>query len=91
MDEIKEISNDADKSIYGTRIYSDRLLSLSLLCPDDGTRMKATGDMYLSSITSEWMVEYLCPQDREIFRMWTGETEALTRQIAKDVLGKKDG
>jgi hypothetical protein len=77
------------KNEYSMRIYSDRLLPLTRRCPDDGTWMKATGDMYLSSVTSEWFVEYLCPKDGEIIRGWMPEIYSITKQIADNVLTQR--
>ena len=88
MDEIKEISNDALKSIYSMQIYSDRLLPLTRQCPDDGASMTATGNMYFHRKSSYWSVEYVCPKDGEIIRGWMPEIDEITKQIAKDVLEK---
>ena len=90
MDEIKEFT-DAEKKAYDKGIYSDRLLSFTTRCPEDGASMKATGNMYLHRKSSHWMVEYLCPKCKEFFNIWTPEVDAITKRIAKDVLGKKDG
>jgi len=89
MDEIREL-NDLEKGHYSIQIYSDRLLNLMTDCSIDGAWSKATGDMYLLTITSKWVVEYLCPTDGELFRKWTRQTDAITKQIAKDVLGEEN-
>lgn len=89
MDEIRELT-DVEKRHYSIQIYSDRLLNLMTDCSEDGAWSQATGNMYFLRITSEWVVEYLCPKDRELFRKWTRETDATTKQIAKDVLGDEN-
>jgi hypothetical protein len=84
MDKLKNLT-DAERKAYGMGIYSDRLLSLKIKCPEDGTWMNATGNMYLDN---HWIVEYLCPKDKELFNIWTPAIDALTKQIAKDVMEK---
>jgi hypothetical protein len=92
MDEIREIATDAEKGIYSMRIYSDRLNKIAKICPDDGSLMHGTGEMYLrrSKRGSHWHLEYLCPKDGEILRGWTPEVDELTHQIAKDVLEEEE-
>jgi hypothetical protein len=89
MDEIRKLSN-AEKKDYSMRIYSDRLLNLIKQCSIDGTWSEATGEMILLKGSSRWLVEYLCPSERETFRKWTPDIDALTKQIAKDVLGEEN-
>jgi hypothetical protein len=70
------------------RIYSDRLLALKRRCPEDGTWMSGTGNMYFDKKPAFWVVEYLCPKDGELFRSWMPEIDGITKQIAKDVIEK---
>ena len=88
MDEIR-VLNDAEKMHYRFHIHSDRLKTLSRVCPDDGELIDATGEMYLRKNTDRWSVEYRCPRDGEIIRSWQPDVDALTKQIAADVLGKE--
>ncbi len=87
MDEIREIDNEGDRSIFSMRIYSDRLKTLVRECPDDGQAIHATGDMYFDKSVDRWYVQYYCPQDGEM-KTWQPGVDALTRQIAADVLGQ---
>ena len=87
MDEIRGV-NQNEKNEYSLRIYSERLLNLKKQCSEDGAWSHATGEMYYIESISRWAVEYLCPIDGEIFRSWARETEAITKEIAKDVLEK---
>ena len=88
MDKLKDLTA-VEKKSYRMAIYSDRLAGLTLRCPEDGTWMTATGNMFMYAKSSHWMVEYLCPKDKELINIWTPELDALTKQIAKGVLEKQ--
>jgi phage FluMu protein Com len=66
-------------------IYQNRLLGLTMKCPECGTLMTATGKMHYDPTMSRWFIEYWCPRDQEMFPIYTPETDHLTRDIAKDV------
>jgi hypothetical protein len=63
-------------------VKSDLLLGLSLACPECGTPMKSTGKMYYSPVIKDWLIEYWCPYDRQLFKIYTPETHSLSRKLA---------
>lgn len=85
MDELRELSM-SDKQRLRLHIYSDRLLDQTRNCPDDGAWMKATGHMYFRESVSNWIVEFACPEHGEIIPSWSPKLDAVTKQIAQDVL-----
>jgi len=89
MDEIRSLQVGEEK-LYNMKIYSDSLLKLIRDCPDDGHLMRATGLMYFNARISRWSVEYMCTKDKEVYNIGARDTDALTKQIAKDVLEKKN-
>lgn len=91
MDEIREITHKGDRGNYSMRIYSDRLKALVRECPDDGEVMHAIGEMYRGKNVDRWYVEYRCTRDKELILSWQPDVDALTKQIAADVLGKTNG
>lgn len=92
MEEIRVIKNKTEKEIYSIRIYSDRLKSLTRLCPDDGALISATGEMYLrrnmKKRADHWFVEYYCHVDGELIKNWSSTSDELTQEIAAEVLKK---
>lgn len=66
--------------------HNDRLLGLTIRCPECGTFMTATGKMHYNTTMSQWFIEYWCPRDREMFPIYTPETDQLARDIAKDTM-----
>jgi hypothetical protein len=66
----------------GQKIYSKRLLGLKQKCPECGTMMTATGNMYYNGVISNWSIEYWCPKDQENFRIYVPEMAHLTQEIA---------
>lgn len=72
-----------NKTIFDKKIYSKRLLQLSRKCPECGTLMAATGNMFLlRGSNSDWAIEYWCPKDREFFHIYTPETNEIAEKIA---------
>lgn len=66
------------------QVKSKRLQSLTLPCPQCGTTMQATGKMNYNPVIEEWVIEYWCPSDQQLFTIYTPETAGLTRDIAKE-------
>lgn len=66
-------------------LESDRLLSLTVRCPEDGTFMSATGRMHYVANMSDWFIEYWCPTDQELITIYTPESARLAREIAGDM------
>ena len=64
-------------------VHDDKLLALTMRCPECGTLMAATGNMHYNATMSQWFIDYWCPRDREIFPIYTPETYRLAREIAK--------
>lgn len=65
-------------------VKNDRLLGLSVACPQCGTAMQSTGKMYYSSVIKDWLIEYWCPYDRQLFNIYTPETYSLAWELAPD-------
>ncbi|WP_143002358.1 hypothetical protein [Nitrosospira sp. Nl5] len=65
-------------------VKSDRLLGLSVACPQCGTTMQSTGKMHYSPVIKDWLIEYWCPSDRQLFNIYTPETYSLARELASD-------
>ena len=66
------------------QVRSDKLSSLTLACPECGTTMQATGTMRYDSVIEEWVIQYWCPSDRQVFDIYTPETSVLAAEIAKE-------
>ena len=64
--------------------YSEKLLPLTHECSECDATLTATGKMYYDSRRKYWLIEYWCPHDRELFRIWSANRDALTRAIAQD-------
>ena len=67
------------------QVKSEKLLSLTLACPECGTTMQATGKMSYNSVIKEWVIQYWCPSDRQVFNIYKPETADLAGEIAKEV------
>ena len=48
------------------------------------TSMTATGKLYYDIRLDKWLIEYWCPKDQELFRIWSADRDALTREIAQE-------
>lgn len=70
-------------------VTSDRLLGLSLICPECGTTMRSTGKMQYSPVIKEWLIEYWCPRDQQLFHIYTPETYSLARELAPEPKAEK--
>ena len=77
---IVDISTNKD---YDKKISDLRLAVLKKKCPECNTLLTATGNMYHSTVTLDWFVEYWCPEDKEMLYIWNPENESLTAAIAK--------
>ena len=79
QDELPEIMDQSDREVK-----SDRLLGLAVACPQCGAAMQSTGKMYYSPVIKDWLVEYWCPCDRQLFKIYTPETYSISRELASD-------
>lgn len=73
---------------FDIEMKSDRLLGLSIACPECGSAMQSTGKMYYSPVIKEWLIEYWCPSDRQMFNIYTPETYSLSRELAQNSKSK---
>ena len=63
-------------------VKSDLLLGLSIACPECGAALQSTGKMVYSPVIKDWLIEYWCPYDRQLFKIYTPETYSLSRKLA---------
>jgi hypothetical protein len=68
----------------GGEVKSDKLLGMSLVCPQCGSAMQSTGKMQYSPVINEWLIEYWCPRDRQLFHIYTPEAYSLARDVASE-------
>ncbi|MEO5682472.1 MAG: hypothetical protein ABIQ88_07500 [Chitinophagaceae bacterium] len=71
-------NNGCDKKISNLR-----LAAIKKKCPECGTMLTATGDMYHSTVTLDWFIEYWCTDHKEMFYIWNPENDSLTSGIAQ--------
>jgi hypothetical protein len=71
---------------YDDSITSDKLLGLTLECPECGEPGKATGKLLHAAnpYTSTWAVEFECARERIKFRIWNDELDPLIKSILRE-------
>jgi hypothetical protein len=61
----------------------ERTASLERDCPECGTRMKGTGELYWDP--TGWFIAFLCPQHREVFPVWAPEYAPLIGELTAGI------
>ncbi len=64
-------------------LQNDRTAALERDCPECGTKMKGTGDLYWNN--AGWFVAFYCPQHREVFPTWAPEYAHLVDELTRGV------
>lgn len=67
------------------RVKNERLIGLVTACTTCGASMQSTGRMMYSPVINDWLIEYWCPNEEELYNIFRPETASLARNIAKDM------
>jgi hypothetical protein len=55
--------------------YRAEGLTIVRPCPEDGTEMTSTGNVFFDPMFGDWYVEYYCPLERDTYVIWSPETQ----------------
>ena len=71
---------------YDDRIHSPRLLGLTFECPECGGPLTSTGNLlhFRQPGPSTWGIEYECPRDKELFRIYNVSMKQLIDSILRE-------
>jgi len=64
--------------------FSARAKALRHRCPECGSMMRGTGELYWLAESRRWFLAYRCEREDEIFAIWAPETQRLAEEVAAD-------